>query len=62
MKGEWREIALGDVADEITVGHVGAMASEYVTEGIPFLRSQILDHCVSMMQILSLLIPSFTSV
>ncbi len=29
---------LGDLA-ELTVGHVGPMASEYVQEGIPFLRS-----------------------
>ena len=29
---------LGDLA-ELTVGHVGPMASEYVLEGIPFLRS-----------------------
>lgn len=30
---------LGKVVDELTVGHVGSMASEYVTTGIPFLRS-----------------------
>ena len=29
---------LGDLAD-LTVGHVGPMASEYVDEGVPFLRS-----------------------
>lgn len=28
-----------DVADEITVGYVGSMTSEYVDEGVPFLRS-----------------------
>ncbi|MBN1591046.1 MAG: restriction endonuclease subunit S, partial [Pirellulales bacterium] len=39
MAGEWREVILEDVADEITVGHVGTMASEYVGTGIPFLRS-----------------------
>jgi len=32
------ERLLGDLA-ELTVGHVGSMASEYVEEGIPFLRS-----------------------
>jgi type I restriction enzyme, S subunit len=30
---------LGDAVDEITVGHVGSMANEYVESGIPFLRS-----------------------
>ena len=28
------------MADEITVGHVGPMAAEYVDTGVPFLRSQ----------------------
>ena len=32
-------VPLGSVADEITVGYVGPMASEYVDEGVPFLRS-----------------------
>lgn len=32
-------IPLGDLAENITVGYVGSMASEYVAEGIPFLRS-----------------------
>jgi len=36
----WRDVLLQDVAKDVTVGHVGAMASEYVAEGIPFLRSQ----------------------
>lgn len=39
MAGEWQEVALEKVADEITVGYVGTMASEYVETGIPFLRS-----------------------
>ena len=38
MAGEWRDVALEDVADELTVGFVGPMASEYVDSGIPFLR------------------------
>jgi type I restriction enzyme S subunit len=37
---EWREILLGDVAEEMTVGFVGSMAVHYVDNGIPFLRSQ----------------------
>lgn len=40
MEAEWRDVSLEDVADEITVGHVGPMASEYIEAGIPFLRSQ----------------------
>ncbi|QSR17356.1 restriction endonuclease subunit S [Novosphingobium sp. KA1] len=35
----WPIVTLGEVASEITVGHVGSMANEYVPEGIPFLRS-----------------------
>ena len=34
-----RLVKLGDIAAEITVGYVGPMASEYVAEGVPFLRS-----------------------
>jgi type I restriction enzyme S subunit len=37
---EWKEVCLEDVAEEVTVGHVGLMASEYVADGVPFLRSQ----------------------
>jgi type I restriction enzyme S subunit len=36
---EWRTVRLGDVADDVTVGHVGPMATEYINAGIPFLRS-----------------------
>jgi type I restriction enzyme S subunit len=36
---EWRSVMLSDVAD-LTVGHVGSMASEYQASGIPWLRSQ----------------------
>ena len=43
MAGEWVDVALEDVADELTVGYVGPMASEYLDEGIPFLRSQNVD-------------------
>lgn len=41
MQGEdWIDVLLEEVADDVTVGHVGPMASEYVLSGIPFLRSQ----------------------
>lgn len=43
MASEWRDVALEDVADELTVGYVGPMASEYVDGGIPFLRSMNVD-------------------
>lgn len=36
---EWQEVLLENLADEITVGYVGPMTSEYVDDGIPFLRS-----------------------
>lgn len=38
MREQRPTLALGKLA-EITVGHVGPMASEYVDEGVPFLRS-----------------------
>jgi len=34
-----KSTTLGEVVDEITVGFVGSMASEYVDTGVPFLRS-----------------------
>ncbi|AZK95535.1 MULTISPECIES: restriction endonuclease subunit S [Streptomyces] len=36
----WQVRELGDLCTRITVGHVGSMASRYVSHGIPFLRSQ----------------------
>lgn len=35
----WRQVTFAEVCNEITVGYVGAMASEYVPSGVPFLRS-----------------------
>lgn len=37
---EWRDSVLGDLCTRVTVGHVGKMATEYVSDGVPFLRSQ----------------------
>lgn len=37
---EWPVKRLGEVCQDLTVGHVGSMASQYVDSGIPFLRSQ----------------------
>jgi type I restriction enzyme S subunit len=39
MSSDWPLRSLDDLADEVTVGYVGPMASEYVDSGIPFLRS-----------------------
>lgn len=35
----WPIVELGEACDEITVGFVGPMASEYVEAGVPFIRS-----------------------
>lgn len=35
----WKDAYLADVASEVTVGHVGPMANQYQSEGVPFLRS-----------------------
>ena len=43
MASEWQDVFLEEVADEITVGFVGSMTSEYVKEGIPFLRSKNIE-------------------
>ena len=40
---DWRNVKLKDVCCEITVGHVGPMSSQYVAQGIPFLRSQNIE-------------------
>lgn len=40
---------LGDLVEELTVGHVGSMASEYVASGVPFLRSlNVIPYRISM--------------
>ena len=39
-KQGWEDRKLSSLCVDITVGHVGSMATEYKTEGIPFLRSQ----------------------
>lgn len=37
---EWPVKRLEELCADLTVGHVGSMASQYVDDGIPFLRSQ----------------------
>lgn len=36
---EWSSVTVGEVAREVTVGHVGPMADDYERSGVPFLRS-----------------------
>lgn len=59
MASEWREVALEDVADELTVGYVGPMASEYVEDGIPFLRSLNVEPLVINKKDLKFITPEF---
>lgn len=37
---DWEEKNLGEICEDVTVGHVGSMATKYKDKGIPFLRSQ----------------------
>lgn len=37
---DWPERELGELCEDVTVGHVGPMAAQYRDSGIPFLRSQ----------------------
>jgi type I restriction enzyme S subunit len=39
LPGTWAWTQFCELCDDITVGHVGTMASRYVAQGIPFLRS-----------------------
>ena len=39
MAGDWKEVTLDEISEEITVGHVGLMADQYIEDGVPFLRS-----------------------
>ena len=55
----WKEVLLQDVADEITVGYVGPMVSEYVSEGIPFLRSQNVEPLVINQNDIKYITPEF---
>ncbi len=40
MTSTIRKVKLKEVCTRITVGHVGSMADQYTSEGVPFLRSQ----------------------
>ncbi|NML09201.1 restriction endonuclease subunit S [Sphingobium sp. AR-3-1] len=55
----WPLVTLGDVASELTVGHVGSMANEYVATGIPFLRSLNIEPYRISLQDLKFISPEF---
>ncbi|MCC5975622.1 MAG: hypothetical protein JJT81_16440, partial [Rubellimicrobium sp.] len=38
-QNDWPEVTVDEVAADVTVGHVGPMANEYLDFGVPFLRS-----------------------
>ncbi len=59
MESNWREVSLKDMASEITVGHVGPMALEYVREGVPYLRSQNVDYLKVNTQDIKYITPEF---
>ena len=61
MESNWPEVLLEDMANEITVGHVGPMASEYVPYGIPFLRSQNVEPFRILFDDIKLVTPEFHS-
>ncbi|HET8964298.1 MAG TPA: restriction endonuclease subunit S [Chitinophagales bacterium] len=42
MRG-WKEVSIDEISDYVTVGYVGSMASEYIDEGVLFLRSQNIE-------------------
>lgn len=56
---DWPLVELQELATEITVGFVGSMASEYVPEGIPFLRSQNIDPLSINLDDLKFITPDF---
>lgn len=55
----WPLVTLGEVASQITVGHVGSMANEYVAAGIPFLRSLNIEPYRISLQDLKFISPEF---
>lgn len=61
MAGEWREVTLAEVSDDITVGHVGLMADQYVERGVPFLRSLNVEPFIVRTDSLRYISPDFHS-
>lgn len=56
---QWEDVLLEQVAEEITVGYVGPMASEYVPVGIPFLRSQNVEQLLINQKDIKYISPEF---
>lgn len=59
MSSDWPLKYLEEVADEVTVGYVGSMASEYVESGVPFLRSLNIEPFGVNSKDLKFITPSF---
>jgi type I restriction enzyme S subunit len=59
MTTEWRDVLLEELAEDVTVGFVGPMASEYVPQGIPFLRSQNVEPLLVNDSDLKFITPTF---
>jgi len=59
MSSDWPLKELVLIADEVTVGFVGSMASEYVESGVPFLRSLNIDQFRINMSDLKFVTPGF---
>jgi type I restriction enzyme S subunit len=59
MAVDWRDVLLEELAEDVTVGFVGPMASEYVPQGIPFLRSQNVEPLLVNDSDLKFITPTF---
>ena len=48
MSETWEYVTLDEISEDITVGHVGPMADQYLDVGVPFLRSlNVEPFCIS---------------
>jgi type I restriction enzyme S subunit len=56
---KWGDVAIEEVGDEVTVGYVGPMASEYVDRGVPFLRSMNIEPLLINKRDLKFITPEF---
>jgi type I restriction enzyme S subunit len=57
--GDWKTVAIEDVAEDVTVGHVGPMADQYVVSGVPFLRSLSIEPFAVKREGLKFISPEF---
>src|SRR5688572_8711457 len=59
MTAPWQDVPLSQLADEITVGHVGPMVTEYLPKGVPFLRSTDIEPLRIKMESVKFISPEF---